>query len=165
MKKILIVSLAITTALFFWACKDSSHDHSGHDHSGHGHHSHSHGNTKIVVVDDIQVAFDLWDSAAHDEMMKKMNVKAHDHGASDHFIGLTIANKSEKKLVKGANVSVKVTGPDNKVQENPVHVMEGAGMYHYAAPATMTQKGEYTVSATVKAGDKQIQADTKFTIE
>ena len=175
MKKLLLLVSLMTAVALIMACGKTKEDpHAGHNHAGHDHGSHSHamdmGNTKVVMAESYQLAFDLMDRKAHHhmaEMMKLDPAKMEKKFAkeSNRVIALTVMKKPENKLIKDAKVSLTVTDPAGKTTPLTTHVMEGAGMFHYGADFAMKAKGDYKVDAAITTGEKQVKATTSFTLK
>ncbi len=78
---------------------------------------------------------------------------------------ITLSNTEKKQIIKNATIEIEITGPDKKVSSKNVHVMEGGGMFHYAAGFNMKKQGIYQVLASIDTGKKSITAMTDFVVE
>ncbi len=158
MKIYLTVAIAVlAAALSVSYCKKADDPHVGHMMDT--------DTTKSVMLDDVQVVFDLMDSAHHEGMMAHMGGK---HGGAEkysHYVLLTMMKKTERKLIMDAEVTFTLTGPDGKSVEKKSHVMTGMGMHHYAVGFDMKEKGDYMISAAIKQGGRELRAITVFTLK
>ena len=86
--------------------------------------------TKLVKVDNLQIAFDFMSMAYHVRMMKLMKVEMKNVAGATHGLMVTIMNNKTKDIIKGAQVALSVSHPDGYSENISTEVMSGAGMYH-----------------------------------
>lgn len=155
MKRNVITMLAVVSVLCMMSCAKEGHDHGDVQRS-------EVGNTKIVTTGGIQAAFDLMDRAHHEGMMKKMNTQVEAEAEFSDYLLLTLMKKPENTLIRDAEVSFSMKGPDNSVVTKKGHIMTGMGMHHYAAGFNMKAKGNYTVTAEINLTGRVVTVDTVF---
>ncbi len=143
--------------------------------SGHGNHVISDqknkddvdsGDVKMVVVDNIQAAFEIYSKAKYNEMADSMKVrKVHADNNSSHFIIISLMNRPDMKQIKNASIEVELMSPYTGSAKKKAYAMEGGGMFHYAVDFTMNTRGTYKVSAVINIDGKDLKAETDFTIK
>lgn len=142
---------------------NAQHSHGG---GGHGSHDDAADAVKIVIVGNIQAAFEIYDKAKYNEMAKSMNMgKSPADRNSSHFVIISLMDKSEMKVIKNASVEVEITTPGFARIKKKAHAMEGGGMSHYASDFQMNQAGNYKVIAEINLNGKKIKAETDFTVK
>jgi hypothetical protein len=117
--------------------------------------------TKVVIEQNIQFAFDLTTIKAHKKMMKSMNLQMKHSPDATHFLSLTLLNKDSKKLVKNAEININLKRDKGEVVKHKLSVMSGGGMYHYGTDLKLT-KGKIRIAADVKVNGKKYNVKTKF---
>ncbi len=160
-KSIIAVTVTLILSAVSVSCsgEDSKHDH------GSMVGTHNTAKTKVVMLDDtLQAAFDVTTMKDHMDMMKKMGVSMDHSSSADHILTVTLMKKPENKVVKDADVKLTVTGPDGNSLTNNTEIMEGGGMFHYAAEFNASDKGDYKVKASVSNGGKTYEKEVSFNL-
>ncbi len=148
--------------IMFSSCSKGDHQSHGGSHGTMG--TTQPANIKIVLVDNIQAAFELYDKAKHDAMEKDMKVKSTADSTSDHFIVISLMNKTTNSVIKNGSIDVEVMSPDKSMAKKKAHVMEGQGMFHYAAGFQMKAPGKYLINAVITLDGKKFTAMADFSI-
>lgn len=121
--------------------------------------------TKLVKVDDIQMAFDLMGIGYHKKMMKLMKAKMEHLEGATHGLMITIMDNKTKDIIKGAQVTLSIVHPDGHSENIVTEVMAGAGMHHYATHIDASDKGKYLISASILLRGRSYNARTEFIID
>ena len=166
MKKIIIAANVIGL-LIAYGCKEKELPQKQAENHAHGnkHHMVSKPLSKVVKVEGIQVAFDLMSMEQHKMMMKMMNTKERHNHDSNHGLMLTILDQASMQPIKGAMVEVTMTENDGHTETKKAIIVEGQGMYHYAADFNIHAKNNCKISATINSNGKTYNTKTDFILE
>ena len=153
-------------ALVAISCKEASHHNQDeHNHMMDSSLSHMKSQTKVVVVDGIQFAFDMMPIEGHMKMMEEMHMKMKHHEGATHGLMITVMNKKTNNLIKNASVDVTVSGQTGESFSKHCEEMTGSGMHHYGTHLKLKPNETYKVKATAKISSKSYEAEADFTIE
>ena len=120
--------------------------------------------TKIVALDDLQLAFDLTSLEEHLQMMEKMKVSTKDVPETTNVLLITIIDKETNELLRNAVVALKIEGDNGENFFIECETIEGGSMYHYGAYLKLAKSATYKIGATVKTNGKIYTAQTKFKV-
>lgn len=131
-------------------------------------------NTKVVVQNGVRVVVDLMDKIQHDKMAAMMQMPQghmandqhmHHDMTGNHFFMITLIDAKTKKQIQNATVSLKLSGPDKKNIEQKTHIMQGKGMFHYAAGFDKLKSGTWNVQVDYAIADKKDSINASFQIK
>ena len=124
---------------------------------GHGKHE-AHGSAAHEeVVDGVKVTFTIQPMA---EAMKEMGMPMPKGVKETHHLSLALTDPKTGSNLSGAEVKVKIQGPDKAEQTKDLMGMHG----HYGGDFVMAKKGKYGVMSKFKVKDGKVRS-AKFWYE
>lgn len=121
--------------------------------------------TKLVKVENIQVAFDLMSMPYHKQMMKVMNAEMKHLEGATHGLMITVMDYETKKTITGAKVNLTVINPKGDKKSTETEIMSGAGMHHYAIHLKAIEDGIYKIEAKIQISGKTYKARTELELK
>jgi len=130
---------------------------------GHGHGAGSKMETREVLVEGVQIIFQIMSNAEHKKMLKDMKMKEDIEPGTTHNITLTLKDEKSQKEITDAQVQMKVVDPKGKDQ---IKTLQYKGeMKSYDAYFNLPAKGKYQVLVLFKSGEKKGTAGIYYEVK
>jgi hypothetical protein len=146
-----IVSFVIAAALLFAIviCARAQHSHSQGTAAG----SDMKTDTRVVLVEDVQVSFAVMANEDHRKMLKDMQMKDDVEPGTTHNVTVVLKDQGSQQEITDATVSMKVIDPSGKDQIKSLKF--DAIMKSYDAYFSMPQKGKYQILIIFRYGEEK----------
>lgn len=152
-----LLSLFLLSALIsveLSACKPQESQSTQSNQASQGAQPSSAAHTIVKQEGPIQVAFDISTMAAHQAMMKSMQMQMEHNAKHSHYITVTLMNHATQTLLKDVPIKIKVLDPQGKslgdAAGEAMETMSGGGMYHYGHGYDFQAKGPYQIFVMFK---------------
>ena len=119
--------------------------------------------TKDVMVEGINVSFQIMDNDEHQKMLKEMKMKADIEPGTTHNITVTLKDEKTQKEIPNAQVTMKVVDPMGKDQVKALKYQDA--MKSYDAYFKLPDKGKYQVIMLFKIGEQKRTAGIYYEIK
>lgn len=163
------ISLLIGAAIWISTCGNGSQDHSMHqkEMDSSMHHETMNRETRILELAGAKVTVDWMSMGQHHKMMDMMKMKGHDEHMkdSDRHLMLTVLDKESNELLREAEVTIKVFGPEGQELQVSHAQMSNEKMHHDGFSFATSGKGQYRAEITVKNGDRKGSEEVSFELE
>jgi len=119
--------------------------------------------TREVLVEGVQIIFQIMSNAEHKKMLKDMKMKEDIEPGTTHNITLTLKDEKSQKEITDAQVQMKVVDPKGKDQ---IKTLQYKGeMKSYDAYFNLPAKGKYQVLVLFKSGEKKGTAGIYYEVK
>ncbi len=119
--------------------------------------------SKDVLVEGVQVTFQIMGNAEHQKMLKDMKMKEDIEPGTSHNITVLLKDAKTQKDITDAQITMKVIDPKGQDQIKPLKY-EGE-MKSYDAYFKLSDKGKYQVIILFKIGDQKRTAGIYYEIK
>ena len=119
--------------------------------------------TKDVMVEGINVTFQIMDNEEHQKMLKDMKMKEDIEPGTTHNITVTLKDEKTQKEIPNAQVTMKVVDPMGKDQVKALKYQDA--MKSYDAYFKLPDKGKYQVIMLFKIGEQKRTAGIYYEIK
>lgn len=119
--------------------------------------------TKDVLVEGVQVTFQIMDNNEHQKMLKAMKMKEDVEPGTTHNITVILKDAKTQQEVANAQITMKVIDPKGQDQIKPLKYEDS--MKSYDAYFKLSDKGKYQVIILFKVGDQKRTAGIYYEIK
>ncbi len=119
--------------------------------------------TKDVLVEGVQVTFQIMDNNEHQKMLKEMKMKEDIEPGTTHNITVILRDAKTQKEITNAQVTMKVVDPMGKDQVKALKYQEA--MKSYDAYFKLPDKGKYQVIMLFKIGEQKRTAGIYYEVK
>jgi len=119
--------------------------------------------TKDVIVEGVQVTFQIMTNGEHQKMLKEMKMKEDIEPGTTHNITVILKDAKTQKEITNAQITMKVSDPMGKDQIKPLKYEEA--MKSYDAYFKLPDKGKYQVIILFKVGEQKRTAGIYYEIK
>lgn len=119
--------------------------------------------TKDVLVEGVQVTFQIMDNNEHQKMLKEMKMKEMVEPNTTHNITAILKDAKTQKEITNAQVTMKVVDPMGKDQVKALKYQDA--MKSYDAYFKLPDKGKYQVIMLFKIGEQKRTAGIYYEIK
>jgi hypothetical protein len=119
--------------------------------------------TKDVIVEGVQVTFQIMDNDEHQKMLKEMKMKEAIEPGTTHNITVILKDEKTQKEIANAQITMKVIDPMGKDQVKALKYQDA--MKSYDAYFKLPDKGKYQVIMLFKIGEQKRTAGIYYEIK
>ncbi len=119
--------------------------------------------TKDVIVEGINVTFQIMDNDEHQKMLKEMKMKEVIEPGTTHNITVILKDEKTQKEIANAQITMKVIDPMGKDQVKALKYQDA--MKSYDAYFKLPDKGKYQVIMLFKIGEQKRTAGIYYEIK
>jgi C4-type Zn-finger protein len=119
--------------------------------------------TKDVIVEGVQVTFQIMDNDEHQKMLKEMKMKEAIEPGTTHNITVILKDEKTQKEIPSAQITMKVVDPMGKDQVKSLKYEDA--MKSYDAYFKLPDKGKYQVIMLFKIGEQKRTAGIYYEIK
>ena len=119
--------------------------------------------TKDVLVEGVQVTFQIMENGEHQKMLKEMKMKEAIEPGTTHNITVILKDAKTQKEITNAQITMKVSDPMGKDQIKPLKYEEA--MKSYDAYFKLPDTGKYQVIILFKVGEQKRTAGIYYEIK
>ncbi len=119
--------------------------------------------TKDVLVEGVQVTFQIMENGEHQKMLKEMKMKEDIEPSTTHNITVILKDAKTQKEIANAQVTMKVIDPMGKDQVKALKYQDA--MKSYDAYFKLPNKGKYQVIMLFKIGEQKRTAGIYYEIK
>ncbi|MCJ7545858.1 MAG: hypothetical protein MUP30_03370 [Deltaproteobacteria bacterium] len=119
--------------------------------------------TKDVLVEGVQVTFQIMENGEHQKMLKEMKMKEAIEPGTTHNITVILKDAKTQQEVTNAQITMKVIDPKGQDQIKPLKYEEA--MKTYDVYFKLSDKGKYQVIILFKVGDQKKTAGIYYEIK
>ena len=119
--------------------------------------------TKDVIVEGVQVTFQIMDNNEHQKMLKDMKMKEDIEPGTTHNITVILKDAKTQQEVTNAQITMKVIDPKGQDQIKALKYDEA--MKSYDAYFKLSDKGKYQVIILFKIGEQKRTAGIYYEIK
>jgi len=119
--------------------------------------------TKDVLVEGVQVTFQIMENGEHQKMLKEMKMKEDIEPGTTHNITVTLKDEKTKKEIPNAQITMKVVDPMGKDQVKALKYQDA--MKSYDAYFKLPDKGKYQVIMLFKIGEQKRTAGIYYEVK
>ena len=119
--------------------------------------------TKDVLVEGVQVTFQIMENEEHQKMLKEMKMKEDIEPGTTHNITVTLKDEKTKKEIPNAQITMKVVDPMGKDQVKALKYQDA--MKSYDAYFKLPDKGKYQVIMLFKIGEQKRTAGIYYEVK
>lgn len=119
--------------------------------------------TKDILVEGVQVTFQIMENGEHQKMLKEMKMKEDIEPGTTHNITVILKDAKTQQEVTNAQITMKVIDPMGKDQIKALKYEEA--MKSYDAYFKLAEKGKYQVIMLFKVGEQKRTAGIYYEIK
>ena len=119
--------------------------------------------TKDVLVEGVQVTFQIMENEEHQKMLKEMKMKEAIEPGTTHNITVILKDAKTLQEITNAQITMKVIDPKGKDQVKALKYQDA--MKSYDAYFKLPDKGEYQVIMLFKIGEQKRTAGIYYEIK
>jgi hypothetical protein len=119
--------------------------------------------TKEVLVEGVNVVFQIMANQEHLKMLKDMKMKEDIEPGSTHNITVTLKDEKTQEEITNAQITMKVVDPKGKDQVKPLKYEEM--MMSYDTYFNLPERGKYQVMILFKIGDQKRTAGIYYDLQ
>ncbi len=119
--------------------------------------------TKDVLVEGVQVTFQIMENDEHQKMLKDMKMKEDIEPGTTHNITVILKDEKTQKEIANAQITMKVIDPMGKDQVKALKYQDA--MKSYDAYFKLPDKGKYQVIMLFKIGEQKRTAGIYYEIK
>jgi len=119
--------------------------------------------TKDVIVEGINVTFQIMDNEEHQKMLQEMKMKEDIEPGTTHNITVILKDAKTQQEVTNAQITMKVIDPKGQDQIKPLKYEDA--MKSYDAYFKLPDKGKYQVIILFKVGEQKRTAGIYYEIK
>jgi hypothetical protein len=119
--------------------------------------------TKEVLVEGVNVVFQIMANQEHLKMLKDMKMKEDIEPGTTHNISVILKDEKTQKEITDAQITMKVVDPKGKDQVKPLKYEEM--MMSYDTYFNLPEKGKYQVMILFKIGDQKRTAGIYYDLK
>lgn len=157
-KLILVVGVVVLSCFAFSSLSLAQHSHGGMSMG-----TPMNMYTKDVLVEGVQVTFQIMDNGEHQKMLREMKMKEDVEPGTTHNITVILKDEKNQKEITTAQVTMKVIDPRGQDQIKTLKYEEE--MKSYDAYFKLSEKGKYQVIMLFKVGEQKSAAGIYYEIE
>jgi hypothetical protein len=141
----------------------SSFTHAQHSHGGMSMGTPMKMYTKDVIVEGINVSFQIMENDEHQKMLKEMKMKKDIEPGTTHNITVLLKDEKTQKEITNAQITMKVIDPKGQDQIKSLQYEDA--MKSYDAYFKLPDKGKYQVIMLFKIGEQKRTAGIYYEIK
>ncbi len=119
--------------------------------------------TKDVLVEGVQVTFQIMENDEHQKMLREMKMKEDIEPGTTHNITVILKDAKTQKEIANAQITMKVVDPKGQDQIKPLKYEDA--MKSYDAYFKLPDKGKYQVIMLFKVGEQKRTAGIYYEIK
>ena len=119
--------------------------------------------TKDVIVEGVNVTFQIMENDEHQKMLKEMKMKEDIEPGTTHNITVILKDAKTQQEVTNAQITMKVIDPKGQDQIKPLKYEDA--MKSYDAYFKLPDKGKYQVIILFKVGEQKRTAGIYYEIK